>query len=664
MATSRIPVPMSDISLQKYRWQTAIAIPVTKKVSGLSKPIKIHIGSTKNNHHFANAVSSQAAISQETWGYGLSKNSITYPGPTLEAIAGQSSDIVWINQHQYLGSSGMVHHPFQTPPRELSTSMPMGRYQVGHTVVHLHGAHVPWVSDGYPIRVSAGMGNPTNATTVQRPGQVRPTLYPNIQAGGAMLWYHDHTMDMTASNVYAGMAGVYLLRHPLEKNMMKQAFRPVGLVGKFDYEIPLIIQDKSFTDNGELLYADAAFLSTYLKKDASGTRVNRNAGVAPMGEFKGQTLCVNGVVWPFLNLERRPYRFRILNGSNSRIYVLRLSGANAAGKPDTAGPAAAPMYQIGGDGGLYSSPVTLNGSIKTTQSAAAEDVLILAPGERADIVIDFSTLPQGKFFLTNHATDGTFGSGEFDGYGNGGDLAITDMTDAVLQFRVQAPLYVDSAFFGRLNNALTALTTTASFNPVKATPAVFAAMSAVPVSRSYTISEGSVQYSTPPEICTLLGWKPISFEQGLPPVSAAKIWGGIPPPVGAPPSGRASEDDIDLLSSALRHKLGSTVELWEFVNNTVDVHPIHLHHSMFYVWQRQKLDPITRLPVGAIMQADPNEQSGWKDTVRVNPDQVTRILVRFDDLGDTANNYKGHYVWHCHLLEHEDMGMMRPLEVF
>jgi spore coat protein A len=122
----------------------------------------------------------------------------------------------------------------------------------------------------------------------------------------------------------------------------------------------------------------------------------------------------------------------------------------------------------------------------------------------------------------------------------------------------------------------------------------------------------------------------------------------------------------------VRHTLGGAVELWEFDNRSVDVHPMHLHLASFQVLSRHEVLAAPLGQVGAVFAPDPNER-GWKDTVRVNaPDPndtrivgiATRVLVKFDDDGDTSRDYSGHFVFHCHLLEHEDMGMMRPLEVY
>jgi hypothetical protein len=190
------------------------------------------------------------------------------------------------------------------------------------------------------------------------------------------------------------------------------------------------------------------------------------------------------------------------------------------------------------------------------------------------------------------------------------------------------------------------------------------------VKRTYNLIESPFSFNLE-LVQTRPVWNAITMTQLEVPVNGRRLWAGnipdplVPPPLYPPtlpvPMGGPLIDDIDLAASTSKHVLGPNIELWEFQNNTGDVHPMHLHHAMFYVLGRWGLNAGV---MGAKQPVDANEQAGWKDTVRVNPGQVTRLLVRFDNQGDTANNYTGHYVFHCHLLEHEDMGMMRPLEIF
>jgi spore coat protein A len=260
------------------------------------------------------------------WGYAGS-----YPGPTIEARRGQPVTVTWFNDLRELGTGQLR----STHALDVDTCL-HGPDQTGVvpvTVTHLHGGHVPEDSDGYPESSFA-------------PGQQSPLYtYPNAQSA-ATLWYHDHALGLTRLNVYMGLAGFYLLRDDAEDALDL----PRG-----EFEIPLAIQDRSFGPDGSLSYPASWH-----------------------DHFFGDFVLVNGIVWPYHEVKQGKYRFRVLNGSNSRVY--RLSLSNGAG-----------FVQIGTDTGLMSAPVAL-------------DELTLSPGERADIVIDFAPYPAGtEIVLENDA---------------------------------------------------------------------------------------------------------------------------------------------------------------------------------------------------------------------------------------------------------------------
>jgi spore coat protein A, manganese oxidase len=685
---NRIPQPKSNLEL--LRWKTKLEVLPTVKLKSSNK---IYIAERSDHIFFSGDIGgTHTEIKGRIWGYGLDlghglelKN-ITSPGPTLEATAslqglspaeaeGHTVKIEWIN---HLPTN--AHHPFVEPPRELRSPGMTSRYDVGHTVVHLHGAHVPWTSDGYSIRVSKLMSkHPRHKKTVLRPGQNETFVYPNTQPGGATLWYHDHTMDVTSINVYAGLAGAYLLRHPDEHTL---ASLPKG-----EYEIPLIIQDRSFvepdtrleddSDNLALLYGDAAFLTDYLaeahlKKEQQTFRTdffNGGANSQPSPEFKGQVICVNGKIWPFLEVEPRPYRLRIVNGSNSRMYVLRLSNELKDGNsiPETA---AGSIWQIGADGGLFAIGVEFTGNISPKKDATdlslfssfdvnSKNLLVLSSGERADVIVDFSQLAGTSVYLTNHATEAA-------PLGNGGDAAVSSdnkplLVNGILKFVVKdqteikqntnSPLTLDP---DRLNLDLTSiaeLPKLATDPNAPQTPTrqfVIKEFGPVPL----TVEEGIKDNPR--------GWKAITFQPEIDrPTEPGFLWAGSPPDLGALTNGGPFPDPV-----APPHRLGTTIELWEFYNLSPDVHPIHLHHSSVQLHSRVPLfNPIAQTIKGKFGDALEANETGWKDTIRVNPRELTSILVRFDDRGDKHHDYTGHYVWHCHILEHEDMGMMRPLEI-
>ncbi|HUV04011.1 MAG TPA: multicopper oxidase domain-containing protein [Armatimonadota bacterium] len=276
------------------------------------------------------------------WGYSGS-----YPGPTIESQRGTPTKVKWVNGlvdpilqfflpvDQTLHWANPLGLPMDDPLRFLPYMGPVP------TVTHLHGGEVRSDSDGHPEDWFL-------------PGQWKIYDYPNAQEA-TTLWYHDHALGATRLNVYGGLAAFYLLRD----SSNEPANLPSG-----DYEREIVIQDRMFDINGQLLFP--------------------SAGINPMvhpfwiPEFFGDTIVVNGKIWPYLNVEPRRYRFRLLNGSNARFY--NLSFGNRM-----------PFWQIGTDGGLVDKPVMVS-------------PLLLALGERADVIVDFGGIPTGtNILLTNDA---------------------------------------------------------------------------------------------------------------------------------------------------------------------------------------------------------------------------------------------------------------------
>lgn len=461
------------------------------------------------------------------WGYEGS-----YPGPTIIARKNERVRVTWINS---LPRKHLL--PVDKTVEGAGPNVPEVR-----TVVHLHGSRVRPASDGHPLAwFSRGF---------QRVGpmfQRRTYVYPNPQSA-TTLFYHDHTMGITRLNVYAGLAGAYLIRDAHETSLQLPSGR---------FEIPLIIQDRSFKNNGQLFYP----------RQPSPPVPGVNPSVVP--EFFGNTILVNGTVWPFLNVEPRKYRFRIVNGSNSRFYRMKLSSGQF-------------MIQIGSDQGLLAKPVLL-------------EQLILAPGERADVVIDFSTHKGEKILLTNNAPT-PFPTGT---------PTNPNTTGRIMQFRVG--LRLTSPDRSRIPTQLS--------NVFRLSPSMAKQV------RNLTLVESTDKYG---RLLPLLTGKDFAA------------------PVSEKP------------------RLGS-IEVWNLVNLTSDTHPIHLHLVRFQILSRRPFDVAyyqkTRKIryTGAAVPPALNER-GWKDTVRANPGEVTRIITRFAP-------FSGNYVWHCHILEHEDHDMMRPYQI-
>ena len=266
------------------------------------------------------------------WSYGSS-----LPGPTFETRSGRGLLVEWANelpQKHFLPIDYNLHGAGADQPEV-------------RTVVHVHGAKAPPGSDGYP-------------EDWYTPGRSALFHYPNRQ-DAATLWYHDHAMGIERLNQYAGLFGAFLIRDEVEDALE---------LPKGRYEIPLLFCDRLFDQQGRLRYP--------------------TSGIADspwVSEVYGDAHLVNGKLAPYLEVEPRPYRFRVVNASNSRFYYFSLSNGQ-------------PFHQIGTDQGLLPAPVNV-------------DALMLAPAERADLVIDFSGL-------------------------GGQQIVMQSQTLALLQFRVAA----------------------------------------------------------------------------------------------------------------------------------------------------------------------------------------------------------------------------------
>ena len=456
----------------------------------------------------------------------------TYPGPTIIANRSKPIKVKWVN---YLPKQHLL--PVDTTIHGAGPDQPRVR-----TVIHLHGGVVPPYSDGYPeawfTRGYQEVG-PFFVTKVYD--------YPNIQRA-TTLWYHAHAIGITRLNVYAGLAGIYIIHDALERSLN---------IPKGRYEIPLLIQDKSFNKDGSLFYPSEPEVPV----------PNVYPSIIP--DFFGKTILVNGMVWPYLEVEPRKYRFRLINGSNARFYRMKLSTGQ-------------PFYQIGTDGGLLEAPVMIK-------------EILLAPAERADVIIDFSQFWGQCILLTNDAPAS---------FPNGNPVD-PDTTGQIMQFRVILPLasYDFSKIPRRLSTIIRLRETEARLN------------------RNLTLVRTTDKYGRPFLLLDDKRW----------------------------------DDPI-----TIKPRLGS-IEIWTLINLTNATHPIHLHLVNFQILDRQTFDVEYYnttgkiLTTGPAMLPAPNER-GWKDTVRANPGEITRIIARFVP-------FVGLYVWHCHLLEHEDHEMMLPYQV-
>lgn len=544
----------------------------------------------------------------------ITGGTFNYPAFTIEAAWNKDTQVQWRNElidanGNYLphlfavdptlhwanppgGLLGRDKRPtFATTPGPYLGPVPM--------VTHVHGAHTTEDSDGYaeawylPDALNIPAGYAATGTffdyfnTKYGHNWMAGTAtfkYPNDQRA-TTLWYHDHTLGMTRLNVYAGPAGFYLIRGGAD-GLPVSGVLPGPAPGVGDhplgtyYEIPIVIQDRSFNADGSLFYPDTrAFFDEYAGPYLPDTPIS------PIWnpEFFGNMMVVNGFTWPFLEVEQRRYRFRLLNGCNSRFLILKMNNDM-------------PFYQIGSEGGFLPHVVELN-------------KLIMAPAERADVIVDFTNVPVGtEIVLLNLGPDEPFKGFNSDGSladGEGGalDPADPNSTGQVMLFRV--------------------------------TPA------------------NDTDTSTPPMDLVLPPIEALGPEQNRQYLSlneevyeaedipSAALLGRFDPLTGAPTPLLWSDPITE------NPALGAT-EVWEVKNDTEDAHPIHLHQIMFQVVEREDVTS------GAVRNPEAWE-TGWKDTVIAYPGEITRIKARYD--------LPGFYVWHCHIVEHEDNEMMRPYHV-
>jgi spore coat protein A len=543
-----------------------------------------------------------------------------------------------------------------------STIMGVMDNQNNRANVHLHGGFVPWVSDGGPQAwwdPNGHLGPSFVNNAVLRPGQTVPNgeaeyYYPNHQSA-RLMWYHDHSFGTTRINAYAGVASAYVVYDDYELSLATTNNLPGPLDPRTIY---LVFQDKIFVSTniaakdptwqtimpasrpGDLWYAH--------QYDADRWSLGAGAPTpepSVIPEFFGDTILVNGTVYPYVEVEQRQYRFRLLNACNARFLNPRLVYAAGDTSPDSTEPtnSAGPNFtQIASEGGFLPAPVLLNGP--------SQPRLLMAPAERADLIVDFRDVPVGSVLILYNDAPAPYPMGDdLNDYYYGRLLdppIVTPMgrgpnTRTLLQFRVKART---SAADPPVNLPAT-LTPIDPFLVAQTPGAPTAIPEGVPI-RRLTLNEDFdsfgrlIQYLGTDQAPNLLN--PAAF-------------------------GRAYLDQTTELI------VEGATEVWEIINLTGDAHPIHFHLVNVQILSRQQFDavgytgdaPSYTWPATA---PEPNEL-GFKETVRMNPGEVTRVLMKFDlpsvPFGVPISPRTGgsEYVWHCHILEHEEHDMMRPLVV-
>jgi spore coat protein A, manganese oxidase len=536
-------------------------------------------------------------------------------------------------------------------------------------VVHLHGGEVASNSDGGPDGWVLPEGVPAPPGGVRHGTGYNPGdfIYPNMQEP-TTLFYHDHTLGATRLNLFAGLVGFYLLRGDRDEGSGQPQQLPAGL-----FEIELAIQDRMFDNTGKFLFP---------------SDVPPNPLIHPLWvpEFFGDAMCVNGKTWPYLNVEARRYRFRVVDGCNARFLKLFLTDAQNTNVTNA-------IWQIGSDGGLLDAPVNV--------SSLPEQVLLMGPGERADIIIDFSGLA-GKTLTLRNTARAPYPTG---------DIPDPTTVGQIMQFRVGPPL---------------ARGTDKSYDPASK----LSSMRQAPIVRLSDPLTGQLGKNVSPIGYRQLTLNEVEGDGGpIEVIVNNSKWDGM-----MSPNAMITDQDTKLMTGVSELPQVGSTEVWEIVNTTMDAHPIHLHLVQFQLLNRQPYDIASYLTAYAAAfpgtggqlfpMGDPNavvypagvyipafgppkpyntviqrpggirviggnpdvtpyllgtprlpnlNERGWKDTYVMYPGEVTRVVVRWAPQATPVG--KGHegrnlytfdptkgpgYVWHCHIVDHEDNEMMRP----
>lgn len=646
-ARAQIPGGTLDpLSVAKY--QTPLLIPPVMPRAGvfpnpMGKPIDYYEISMRQ---FSQQILPASMPATTVWGYGAvtsaSKRGLLIhnaPSLTIEADWRRAVRVKWINdlvddQRNFLphllpvdqtlhwanppgGESGRDTRPvFSETPGPYTGPVPI--------VTHVHGAvGVGDESDGYaeawylPAATDIPEGYATEGTwynyfaakaaasfgVTWGPG-FATFQYPNHNRAST-LWYHDHALGMTRLNVYAGPAGFYIVRGgPAgDKAVLDSRFGTTAVLpgpapmandkfppNKTYYEIPIAIQDRSFNMDGSLFYPDTR---TFF--DGFAGPFIPETDVSPIWnpEFFGNMIMVNGNTWPFQVVEQRRYRFRFLNGCQSRFLILDFSDIPGV-----------EVWQIGNEGGFLAAPVNI--------TADHGNRLLMGLAERADLIVDFTNVPAGQHILANVGPDEPFGGGV---PGEDFDPADPDTTGQIMAFNV--------------------------------------------------VPAAAPDPTTPPQFLVLPPLAPLPAETTTRPLALLEMMSEFHDGPAEALLGNVGSDGMP------EHKMWADpisenpavgdIEVWEFYNFTADAHPMHIHEIAFEVVNRQALllneEGETVMPVqfaGDTRPAEPWE-SGFKDTVIAYPGEVTRVRTRFDKPGT--------FVWHCHIVEHEDNEMMRPYRI-
>jgi spore coat protein A len=666
---------LSPTQFYALRFTDELAFPKLIKLDSDRK--RVHIKQSKINLH-------SALEDTPIWCYAVNAGMSEVINPSFEVESSVTAKLEWVNDLayktlpivaatvEYLESDGTAI-PQNSPGMQAQTlgrQVDIGVRKADDSFMainlippvaatHLHGGNTEANSDGW------------TENTVS-PGQVQLDQYGNRQPS-TLLWYHDHAMHITRLNVYAGLAGLYFIRDNDDRRIMNALHLRCDDDERPKYELPILIQDCNLDvdDTGHLA-------STLLHKVESGE--------GPM-EFFGPYTMVNKKIWPKCTVKRRQYRLRLINGSNARTYRLTLIADNDVTKKIAWSTIA---RQIGTDGGLLANPIDPGSDI------------VLAPAERLDLIVDFGAINAQSLTVINTAP------APYNGNDAPLDPSLGEATDpAVLTARVRYPEVMRFDLTGTPHSPRAIPALSDSFRRIVHEPSdadpgeqvvalpdtgvpghhnhryialVEEMLAATDQTAMLTLRE-LLPYTPTPNSCDSGATLPIPEMERLITITEPdpNNPGTLLPPKTYRTAAKLFHDSVNFVGN-----LGE-IEVWKVINLSPDTHPLHIHLSQLQVLGRVVAsDPATMIPDPATLDwldlctpvsvtLDTNvdiqeSDRAWKDVIRIDPGQMVKIAVPLGTIDPITNTIKaegfcGRYMYHCHILEHEDHDMMRPFVV-
>jgi spore coat protein A len=568
------------------------------------------------------------------------------------------------------------------------------------TAVHLHGGAVPWFSDGGPFGFWDANGNKGINfinNVVLNPGAAgneAEYYYPN-EASARLMWYHDHAMGITRLNAYAGIASAYIIRDKFEAALVRDFGLP-GFVENGGRELPLVFQDKIFQNGksvdpalpfpgaakgeGNLWYPYEYDLNRW---DRDPLAPNPLPPTSVVAEAFGDTMLVNGSAFPKATVDPRRYRFRVLNACQARVLNLQLYEDNGHGQPNFKKPG--PHWTvIGTEGGFLARPVTVpSAPLKTfldplagrwLDPAAPGGSLIVATGERFDLVVDFNGKGGKKYILCNDAPAPYPNGSLYNDYPNAAGIGDTSV---LMRFEVKADgkaIPKDAPWL------LTPFTPMAGIPDARIDPPLAGRLAAMPTPLLSWLTATTTPLPIPTRKGVIVRHLTLNESFDASGRLIQMLGTNVAPKTGD--FSRPYYDPADEpLSAATETPAAGATEVWEIANLTGDTHPIHFHLVNAQVLSRRAFDTVAyaNTPPGipAVPTYYPNMPArgpeaielGWKETVKMHPGEVTTVIMKFDlakvpfTVPPSPRTGGNEYVWHCHILEHEEHDMMRTLVV-